>query len=79
LKRVVEMLVAAGQLERVAMVHTHASQEIQAELRSMAAHPLPQGSILTVEITPVIGAHIGPGAVGFTIVQISNHQVIQGG
>jgi DegV family protein with EDD domain len=73
LKRVVEMLAAAGQLERVAMVHTHASQEILAELRSMAAHLLPQGSILTVDITPVIGAHIGPGAVGFAIVQATNH------
>ncbi|HVP21541.1 MAG TPA: DegV family protein [Anaerolineaceae bacterium] len=78
LKRVVEMLAAAGQLERVAMVHTHASREILAELRSMAAHLLPQGPILTVDITPIIGAHIGPGAVGFAIVQSSNHQLIQG-
>lgn len=78
LKRVVEMLAAAGQLERVAIVHTHASPEILAELRSMAAHLLPQGPILTVDITPVIGAHIGPGAVGFAIVQASIYQVIQG-
>ena len=78
LKRVVEMLAAAGPLERLAMVHTHASRKILAELRSMAAHLLPQGPILTVDITPVIGAHIGPGAVGFAIVQASNHQVIQG-
>lgn len=72
LKRVVEMLAAAGSLERVAMVHTHASPEILAELRSMAAHLLPQGPILTADITPVIGAHIGPGAVGFAVVQASN-------
>jgi DegV family protein with EDD domain len=72
LKRVVEMLAAAGKLERVAMIHTHASQEILAKVRSMAAHLLPQGSILTVDITPVIGAHIGPGAVGFAVVQATN-------
>jgi DegV family protein with EDD domain len=72
MKRVVEMLAAAGPLERVAMVHTHASQEVLANLRSMAAYLLPQGSILTLEITPVIGAHIGPGAVGFALVQASN-------
>ena len=72
LKRVVGMLAAAGPSERVAMVHTHASREILAELRSMAAHLLPQGSILTADITPVIGAHIGPGAVGFALVQTSN-------
>ena len=78
LKSVVEMLAAAGSLERVAVIHTHASQEILAEIRSMAAHLLPQGTILTVDITPVIGAHIGPGAVGFAIVQATKHQVIQG-
>jgi DegV family protein with EDD domain len=78
LKRVVEMLAEAGPMERVAMVHTHASQEILAQLHSMAAHLLPLGPILTVDITPVIGAHIGPGAVGFAVVQTSNHQVIQG-
>jgi DegV family protein with EDD domain len=72
MKRVVEMLAAAGPLERVAMVHTHASQEALANLRSRAAYLLPQGSILTLEITPVIGAHIGPGAVGFALVQASN-------
>jgi DegV family protein with EDD domain len=71
LKRLVEMLAAAGPLERVAMVHTHASPEILAGLRSMAAHLLPPGPILTVDITPVIGTHIGPGAAGFAIVQAS--------
>ncbi len=78
LKHVVEMLAVRGPLERVAMVHTHASGEIMARLHSMAAHLLPQGSILTADITPVIGAHIGPGAVGFAIVQASNRQVLQG-
>ena len=78
LKRVVEMLAAAGPLERVAMVHTHASGEILARLRSMAAHLLPQGPILTADITPVIGAHIGPGAVGFALIHASNHSDMQG-
>jgi DegV family protein with EDD domain len=69
MKRVIEMLDKSGSLERVAMVHTHASAEILAKLYSMAAHLLPQGPILSVDITPVIGAHIGPGAVGFAVVQ----------
>ena len=72
LKRVVERLAVAGTLERVAMVHTHASEDILARLSSMSANLLPQRSILTVDITPVIGAHIGPGAVGFAVVQASN-------
>lgn len=74
IKRVVEMLAAAGPLERVAIVHTHASSEILAELRSMTAHLLPPGPIITEDITPVLGAHIGPGAVGFAIVQTTNRQ-----
>jgi DegV family protein with EDD domain len=69
LKRVIDMLASAGPLERVAMVHTHASEADLATLRSSAGHLLPEGPILTVDITPVIGAHIGPGAVGFAIVQ----------
>lgn len=68
-KRVVEMLAAASPLERVAMVHTHAPEAVLAELRSMAAHLIPQGPILSVDITPVIGSHIGPGAAGFAIVE----------
>ncbi|NMB54816.1 MAG: DegV family protein [Leptolinea sp.] len=71
LKRVVEMLASAGKLECVAMVHTHTSEEILARLRTMAAHLLPPNPILAVDITPVIGAHIGPGAAGFTVIQAS--------
>ncbi|HOW92540.1 MAG TPA: DegV family protein [Anaerolineaceae bacterium] len=67
LKRVVEMLEAVGRIERVALVHTNAPERI-AELRKMAAHLLPSGDILTEDITPVIGAHIGPGASGFAVV-----------
>lgn len=72
LNRVVEMLAAASPLERVAIVHSHATNEVLAELRSMAAQLLPRGPILTEDITPVIGAHIGPGAVGFAVVQAAN-------
>lgn len=76
LKRVVEMLDMAGPLERVAVVHAHASPEILAKLHSMAAHLLPQGAILSVDITPVIGAHIGSGAVGFAVVQSADQPVV---
>jgi DegV family protein with EDD domain len=69
IKRVLEMLTEAGPLERVAMVHTHASNESLAELRASAAHLLPPGSIITEDITPVLGAHIGPNALGFALVQ----------
>jgi DegV family protein with EDD domain len=67
LQRVIEMLREAGALERVAIVHTHAPDGI-AELRARAAALLPEGDILTMDITPVIGAHIGPGAAGFAVI-----------
>jgi len=69
LMRLVEMLAEAGSLERIAIVHTNASLERLAELRTLTAHLLPQGKILTADITPVIGAHIGPGAVGFAFIK----------
>ena len=71
MRRLVEMLAAVGPLERIAIVHAHALPERIAELRALAAHLLPQGDILTEEITPVIGAHIGPGALGFAVVGAS--------
>lgn len=68
LKRVVEMLAAVGSIERIAIVHTHAQPERITELRALAAGLLPQHEIMMEDITPVIGAHIGPSAVGFAVV-----------
>ncbi|MFZ5810377.1 MAG: DegV family protein [Chloroflexota bacterium] len=66
-KRVVEMLAEVGPIERVALLHTNAP-EMVIELRHLAANLLPPGEILEADITPVIGAHIGPGAYGFAVV-----------
>lgn len=65
--RLIEMLAAIGPLERLAIVHTHAPERV-AELRTKAASLLPEGDVVVAEITPVIGAHIGPGAYGFAVV-----------
>mgnify|MGYP001045598459 FL=1 len=72
MKRIVQMLAEVGKLERVALVHTHALPERLAELRASAAHLLPGGDIMTEDITPVIGAHIGPGAMGFAVIKASD-------
>ena len=66
--RVIEMLRQLGAIERVALVHTNAPAYV-AELRQKASHLLPFGEIQTDDITPVIGAHIGPGAAGFAVIQ----------
>ncbi len=67
MKRVVQMLEAVGPSERIALVHTNAAARIK-ELARMAEHLLPKGDIMQEDITPVIGAHIGPGAVGFAVI-----------
>jgi DegV family protein with EDD domain len=54
-------------LEEVALVHTHAHEKAEA-LRNLAQNLLPEGEIPSVDITPVIGAHIGPGAAGFALI-----------
>jgi fatty acid-binding protein DegV len=61
------MLEEKRPLERVALVHTHAPERAQALLQATTvSHPEEQ--VLSVDITPVIGAHIGPEAVGFACV-----------
>jgi len=67
MQRVIDLLSEKGPLERVAIVHTHAPARVE-ELRQLAAHLLPAGEILSMDITPVIGAHIGPGAAGFAVI-----------
>lgn len=69
-QRILEMLHEVGAIERVAIVHSNAPDRV-AELRKLAAHLLPSENVLAVDITPVIGAHIGPGAIGFAVVRKS--------
>lgn len=65
--RILELLREKMPLERIALVHTHADQKAR-ELLKEVEDQLPAGEIPSVDITPVIGAHIGPGAVGFTTI-----------
>jgi DegV family protein with EDD domain len=66
-RRLVQILSEQAPLEQVALVHANAPDRAE-ELRQEARHLLPQGEIPSVEITPVLGANIGPGAVGFACV-----------
>jgi DegV family protein with EDD domain len=67
IRRLLEMLREVGEIERVAIVHANAPDRVT-ELRAKAAPWLPDEPITVAEITPVIGAHIGPGAFGFAVV-----------
>jgi DegV family protein with EDD domain len=65
--RLLALLEEKVPLEKVALVHTHALAEAE-ELRQSARHLLPDGELLSVDVTPVLGTHLGPGAVGFACV-----------
>jgi DegV family protein with EDD domain len=66
-KRLISLLTDLVPLERVALVHTHALDRA-ADLLDRVRHLLPEGEVLSVDITPVFGVHLGPGAIGFSCV-----------
>lgn len=68
-KRLLELVEDLGNLEQLAFVHTHAPEKI-ASLQKEADYLIPKGMVpLIGEVTPVIGSHIGPGAVGFSVIK----------
>ena len=65
--RLVELLKQYGPYEKVALLHSDAverARELLAEVKNL----LPDGEIWFEQINPVLGAHIGPGVVGFACV-----------
>jgi DegV family protein with EDD domain len=67
ISHLVKLLNSCAPLERAALVHTHAPGRAE-EVRQLVEPLLPQGEVWSMDITPVIGAHIGPGAVGLACV-----------
>lgn len=64
--RLVEMLVGLGPVQRLAILHTNAEQEAQNFLAQITPHlSVPP---LIVNITTVIGAHVGPRGLGIAAV-----------
>ncbi len=67
LARVAEILRERLPVERLALVHTNARERAEA-LRHALGDLLSLEEVPMVNITPVIGAHIGPNTVGFACV-----------
>ncbi len=65
--RLVELLKENLPIEKFALLHTNAAEKAEA-FRARIADLLPEGAVYSMDITPVIGAHIGPGAVGYAVV-----------
>ena len=66
-KRLVEMLERYHPIERFALLHTNAQEKAQVFLNKIT-NLIPDKEVYSMDITPVIGTHIGPGAVGFAII-----------
>lgn len=69
LTRMLGMVEALGPLEELSVAHAHAPDRAAA-LTALGQHLFPDGQpSLCVEVTPVLGVHFGPGAVGFVAVR----------
>jgi DegV family protein with EDD domain len=66
--RLIEMLKKLGPLENLAMLHTNAEAEARAILESLSI-PLSQPP-LVINVTTIIGTHVGPNALGFAAVPV---------
>jgi len=67
MKRLVDLLQEAAPLEKVALLHSRAAERAEALIKQVR-HLLPAGDIILEEINPVLGAHLGPGVVGFSVI-----------
>ncbi len=68
IERIITLLREVGPLERLDVMHIRAQAEAEIlRQRAQDLHP-PDSPPLIAEINPVIGAHIGPGSLGFVCV-----------
>jgi DegV family protein with EDD domain len=65
--RLLKMLEELQPIEQFSLLHTNAAEQALT-FRQQAAHLLPEQATYSMDITPVIGAHLGPGAVGYAVV-----------
>ncbi|HSK65540.1 MAG TPA: DegV family protein [Anaerolineales bacterium] len=69
--RMLDLLLQDGELERLAVLHTGAekrAREFLNELMQRASQSVPR-DILMVNVTTVIGTHVGPNGLGFAAVR----------
>jgi fatty acid-binding protein DegV len=58
-----------GALERVALIHSHAPIELFSTFTQQVCQNFHlNGNLISAEVTPTIGAHVGPAAVGVVVV-----------
>ncbi|MFZ0548286.1 MAG: DegV family protein [Candidatus Promineifilaceae bacterium] len=68
LAQMLQYVAALGTLESIALLHTHATDKLEM-FRQQTQHLYPSGEeLLAVEVTPAIGAHVGPGGLGIACI-----------
>jgi len=70
-QRMLNFLLEGGQIERLAILHTNAesrARDLLNELMQRASQSVPR-DILMVNVTTVIGMHVGPNGLGFAAVR----------
>ena len=72
-ERLLEWLREYAPYERLAIVHAGVQSEAEAMLERIKEF-LPEKEIPIVQITPVLGSHLGIGALGFACVSVSKRQ-----
>lgn len=65
--RLIQLLKERAPIERFALAHTNAHNDAEA-LLDRIKKILDVKPVYSMDITPVIGAHIGPGAIGYAII-----------
>ncbi len=63
LERLVELFLASGPIQELCVMHA-AGEELACRVKAQLARTFPEDHILMGETGPVLGAHVGPGAVG---------------
>ena len=66
-ERLLDWLAEYAPFEKLAILHAGVSEEAQ-RLRGQVRSYFPEGDVPIVQITPVLGAHLGIGALGFACV-----------
>ncbi len=71
--RFLELAGELGPLENIALLHTHVSQQRIQEFQQQTRFLVPEGlEPLIVELTPALGAHLGPDGLGIACITRNN-------
>ncbi len=73
MNRFLELVTELGPLEDLALLYIQSTEQELETFRQQTQFLVPEGCVpLAIELTPAIGAHIGPGGLGIACVALNN-------